>query len=94
MRLLSINYWAGKDKKNALVLSVGQDKLGNLLCLKSEKVTGADITKIRDNLEKLNRMETGELASWLNAALNSYKNAFVTMRKGRYEIVSEYPIDG
>lgn len=94
MRLMNINYWAGKTKKDAVVMPIGHDLAGNMICLKSDKVTLGDIAKIRSNLKKLEKMHMDELKNWLSTNLASFKSALTTMKKGRFEVVSEMPING
>lgn len=90
MRLLSISYWSGKDRKDALVLLIGIDGHGRLIGLRSDKLSNADIKKLRDGMDELNSMEPSQLAEHLSQSLASYKKALVEMKRGRYEIVMEY----
>lgn len=94
MRLVHIHYWAGKAKKDAVVLPVKNDSEGNLVCLKSDKLLNTDIAKLRSNSRQITKMDGDEFEQWVNVHLSSCRLALTVMKKGRYEIVQEFPIDG
>ena len=92
MRLLNINYWAGKKQKPTLVLLLREDQSGQLIGLRSDKLKDSDIKKIRDSIGKLDVMDQDELEEWLIAEISSYKSALVKLKEGRYSVVEEHSI--
>jgi hypothetical protein len=92
MRLLNIEYWAGKNKKPSVVLAVGVGKDGQLICLRSDKLSDSCVKKIRDNAAKLNSMDQGVLSEWLKLHLASYGVALTELKSGRYSIIEERTI--
>lgn len=94
MRLMHINYWKGKTKSDAVVLPIKIDVAGNLVCLRSDKLSVSDTAKIKGSALKIEKMDGDEFEHWLKMHLPSYNAAKTTMKKGRYDIVKEYPISG
>lgn len=92
MRLVSINYWAGKGKREVLILLIGVDERGQLIGLRSDKLSNADVKKLKDKMDKLDGMEPDEIKEYLAQLLPSYKKALVEMKKGRYEVMMEHKI--
>jgi lipoate-protein ligase A len=92
MRLLNINYWAGKKQEPTLILLINIDDHGQLIGLRSDKLKDSDIKKIRDNIAKLNAMDPDELEEWLKTALSSFSAAVVRMKDKRYSVMEEHAI--
>jgi len=94
MRLLDVQYWAGKSKDNALIVPIEIGKNGSLVGLKSSKLNDNDIKRIKNKIGDLKDMSSKEMTNWLDKNVPSYRSALVTLKKGRYEIQKEYTING
>ena len=91
---MHINYWSGKTKKDAVVLPIKTTNSGDMVCLMSEKLAVSDVKKLKASAIKIAKMDGDEFEHWLKMHLPSTQSAIKTMKRGRYEIVQEYPISG
>jgi hypothetical protein len=94
MRLLNINYWAGKRKNEILVLLIKIDESGQLIGLRSDKMGASDISKIRKNSDTLDVLGSDDLEEWLRSNISTFSSALTKMKRGRYEIIGEYAVSG
>jgi len=92
MRLMNINYWAGKKQEPTLILLLRVDQNGQMVGLRSDKLKDSDIKKIRDNIGNIDAMDPDELEEWLKAEIASYTSALVKLKKDRYSVVEEHSI--
>ena len=92
MRLISISYCVGKGKEVALVLLIGIDERGQLIGLRSDRLSNADIKKIKDQIGALSVMEPDQLQEHLSSTIQTYQKALVKMKNGRYKVLMEHGI--
>ena len=92
MRLVNVQYWSGKSKKESLILLIEVDKHGQLVGLKSDKMGNTDIQAVLAQLAKLNKMDIEKMKAYLNQIVPSYSSALTTLKKGRYEIIGEHTL--
>ena len=91
MRLLHVEYWTGKKKTPILVVLIEITRDNRLIGLRSDKLSNADVKKIRDNTEKLKKKSQGELRSWMRQNV-TYSKSVIDLKPGRYNIIKEYSI--
>ena len=92
MRLMAINYYAGKVIKSTLILPIEIDKMGNLVGLRSDKLGNMDVKRVKDSLKDLSEMSVDERKEMLKFMLPSYNSALVEIKNGRYKIIEEFDI--
>jgi len=92
MRLVNVQYWAGKNKKSVLLLLLEIDASGQLIGLKSKKLSATDINKIARESAALMAMGREDMQKYLEQTIPSYRSALTTMKKGRYQIIEEFEI--
>jgi len=94
MRLLDVQYWVGKSKENTLIVPIEMDNKGILVGLKASKLNDNDIKRMRNKIEELANMSPKDMMNWLDKNVPSFRNALVTLKKGRYKIQKEYVVNG
>lgn len=92
MRLVNVQYWSGKSKKESLILLIEIDEHGQLVGLRSDKMGNTDIQTVLARLAKLNKMDADKVKGYLDQIVPSYNSALTTLKKGRYEIIQEHTL--
>ena len=92
MRLVNVQYWSGKSKKESLILLIEIDEHGQLVGLRSDKMGNTDIQTVLARLAKLNKMDADKVKGYLDQIVPSYSSALTTLKKGRYEIIQEHTL--
>ena len=92
MRLVNVQYWSGKKQTVTLILLIEIDDHGQLVGLRSDKMSGTDIKAVMDRLTKLSTMGSDKLKKYLSQIVPSYSSALTTMKKGRYKVIMEHAL--
>jgi hypothetical protein len=89
---VNVQYLAGKNKKEVLLVLLEIDASGALIGLKSNKLSNTDIKKISKESPTLMAMDVEGVKKYLEQIVPSYRSALTTLRKGRWQIIQEFEI--
>lgn len=87
---MAIYYWAGDAQRAALVVPIGVDEKGTLVCLKSDKLSDSDVKKLK--AMTFGDMDLDEIREHLSTSLQTYKQAIAEYKNGRYQTLKEYDV--